>query len=306
MKKVYLALTCIFFATALELSAQQDAQISQHMFAKLAFNPAYAGSNGAYCGTLLYRNQWTGFGGEPKTFLFTGDAYIADISSGVGLTVISDQIGFDKNLGLRAAYAYRLDLGAGKLGLGVDFGMMQKSVDGSKFVFTESGDQSIPTNNVSGSAFDLGFGAYYNTDKMFVGASASHLTEGVIKYDNIKTKLARHYYLQAGYNIDLTSTMTLKPCVLMKTDAASTQLDINTNVLINNKYWAGLSYRLQDAVVIMVGIELIPNLKLGYSYDLTLSDIKTYSSGTHEVMLGYCFKPVKVIHRQFHRNVRFL
>lgn len=306
MKKVYLVLTFIIFATAAQLSAQQDPQLSQHMFAKLAFNPAFAGANGSYCGTLLYRNQWTGFGGEPKTFLFTGDAYIDDISSGVGLTVISDQIGFDKNLSVRAAYAYRLDLGAGKLGIGADFGLMQKSVDGAKFVFTDRDDKSIPTTNVSGSTFDLGFGAYYNTDKLYVGASASHLTEGDIKYGDTKTKLARHYYLQAGYNIELTSSMTLKPCVLMKTDAASTQLDINANLLVNNKYWGGLSYRLQDAIVIMAGLEIIPNLKLGYSYDLTLSDIKTYSSGTHEVMLGYCFKPVKVIHRQFHRNVRFL
>jgi len=152
----------------------------------------------------------------------------------------------------------------------------------------------------------MGFGAYYHTEKLFVGASASHLTEGDIKYGDITTKLARHYYLQAGYGVDLTSSLELKPCVLVKTDAASTQVDINANLVIDKKYWGGVSYRLQDAVVIMAGIEIIPNLKVGYSYDLTLSDIKTYSSGTHEVMVGYCFKPVKVIHRQFHRNVRFL
>jgi hypothetical protein len=92
----------------------------------------------------------------------------------------------------------------------------------------------------------------------------------------------------------------------VKTDAASTQLDVNALLVINKKYWGGLSYRLQDAAVIMIGLEIIPNLKFGYAYDLTLSSIKSYSSGTHEVMLGYCFKPIKVIHRQFHRNVRFL
>lgn len=306
MKKVYLILAMMFLAAIVKVSAQQDPQFSQHMFAKLAFNPAYAGASGGYCGTMLYRNQWTGFGGEPKTFLFTGDAYVDVIRGGVGLTVTSDQIGFDKNLSVRGAYAYRTELGAGKLGVGLDFGMMQKSIDGSKFIFSDAGDQSIPSTTVSGSAFDLGFGAYYNTDKLFVGASSSHLTEGEIKYGEIKTKLARHYFLQAGYGVDLTSSLVLKPSVLVKTDAASTQLDINANVVKDNKYWGGLSYRIQDAIVIMAGIEIIPNLKFGYSYDLTLSDIKTYSSGTHEIMLGYCFKPVKVIHRQFHRNVRFL
>ncbi|MCX6290236.1 MAG: type IX secretion system membrane protein PorP/SprF [Bacteroidetes bacterium] len=305
MKKVYFVLILIVFGSTTAW-AQQDPQFSQNIFTKLAVNPGFAGANGAYCGTLLYRNQWTGFGGEPKTMLFTGDAYIDDISSGVGLTVISDQLGFDKNLGIRAAYAYRTQLGSGKLGIGADFGLMQKSIDGSKFIYNDGPDASIPTNNVSGGTFDLGFGLYYNTDKMFVGASASHLTEGEIKYSNIKTKLARHYYLQGGYSVGLTSSLDLKPSLLVKTDGASTQMDINANLVINNKYWGGLSYRLQDAIVIMVGMEIIPNLKFGYSYDLTTSDIKTYSSGTHEVMLGYCFKPVKVIHRQFHRNVRFL
>jgi len=129
MKKFYLVLLLIVCGSSLNLLAQQDPQFSQNMFAKLAFNPGYAGANGGYCGTMLYRNQWTGFGGEPKTFLFTGDAYVDAISGGVGLTVISDQIGFDKNLSVRAAYAYHTDLGAGNLGLGVDFGLMQKSID---------------------------------------------------------------------------------------------------------------------------------------------------------------------------------
>ena len=118
--------------------------------------------------------------------------------------------------------------------------------------------------------------------------------------------MVRHYYLMAGYGVDLTSSLTLKPMVQVKTDAVSTQLDANLNLLINNRFWVGASYRIQDAIVLMAGLEIIPNLKLGYSYDLTTSDIGNYSSGTHEIMLGYCYKPTKVIKRQFHRNVRFL
>jgi type IX secretion system PorP/SprF family membrane protein len=110
----------------------------------------------------------------------------------------------------------------------------------------------------------------------------------------------------AGYGLDLTSALTLKPMVQIKSDAVSTQFDFNANLLINNRFWVGGSYRIQDAIVLLAGIELIPNLKLGYSYDLTTSDIKTYSSGSHEIMLGYCYKPTKIIKRQFHRNVRFL
>ena len=118
--------------------------------------------------------------------------------------------------------------------------------------------------------------------------------------------MARHYYLMAGYGVDLTSSLTLKPMLQLKTDAVSTQVDFNANLLINNRFWVGGSYRIQDAIVILAGLEIIPNLKFGYSYDFTTSDIKTYSNGSHEVMLGYCYKPSKVVKRQFHRNVRFL
>jgi type IX secretion system PorP/SprF family membrane protein len=287
--------------------AQQDPQFSQNMFTKLAVNPGFAGASGGYCGTLLYRNQWTGFGGEPKTMLLTADAELDVIHGGAGLTVVAaDNLGVNKNLMARLAYAYRTDLGEGNIGIGLDLGLMQESLNGDKLVYNDQGDQNIPTGSVSGNSFDMGLGVYYNTEKLFVGASASHLTEGDIKYSDITTKLSRHYYLMAGYGIDLTSSLTLKPAVLVKSDGASTQFDGNANLLISNKYWIGLSYRLQDAVVIMAGLEIIPNLKLGYAYDLTTSDIKTYSSGTHEVMLNYCFKPVKIVKRQFHRNVRFL
>src|SRR6185436_14184139 len=136
---IILALLLISFAA----KAQQDPQFSQHMFTKLAFNPAYAGSKGAYCGTLLYRNQWTGFGGEPKTMLFTADGAFDAIHGGVGLTAISDNLGFEKNLALRLAYAYRTNLANGKLGIGIDFGLMQKSLDGAKFKFNDAGDPGI-------------------------------------------------------------------------------------------------------------------------------------------------------------------
>ncbi len=302
--------TVVFIALisgGIRVSAQQDPQFSQNMFTRLSVNPALAGSNDAICATLLYRNQWTGFGGEPKTMLFNADMPIDAIRGGVGLSVyVADQLGAEKNLNARAAYAYQMDLGAGRLGIGIDLGYHQKSMDGSKFVFNDEDDRIIPLNSVSGGTFDLGLGLFYQTEKLYAGISTQHLTEGDIKYDNISTTLERHYYLMAGYSLDISPALILKPSTLVKTDAVSLQADFNANLLINNRFWLGGSYRLQDAIVLMAGMEIIPNLKLGYSYDMTTSEIKTYSSGTHEIMLGYCFKKAKIVKRQFHRNVRFL
>ena len=311
ISRMRILITITVFLTLLifghSASAQQDPQFSQNMFTKLAVNPGVSGANDAICATLLYRNQWTGFGGEPKTMLFTADMPLDVLHGGVGLAVFAaDQLGAEKNFSARASYAYQLDLGSGRVGFGLNLGYQQKSLDGSKFVFNDLNDNSIPVGSVSGGAFDMGLGVYYQTEKLYAGISTQHLTKGDIKYDNISSTLERHYYLLAGYNIDLTSSLVLKPSALVKTDGVSVQADLNANLLINNRFWGGVSYRLQDAIVIMAGLEIIPNLKLGYSYDLTTSDIKTYSSGTHEIMLGYCFKKAKLVKRQFHRNVRFL
>lgn len=309
MRKIFtiLFLTVLFLSTT-RIYAQQDPQYSQYMYAKLSNNPGYAGNNDAICGTLIYRNQWTGFGDEPKTALFSFDMPVKLLHGGLGLNVVAqDQLGYQKDMYANLNYAYRTNLGAGKLGIGASFGYAQKGIDGSKFVYYQANDPNIPTTDVSGGTFDLGFGAYYQGDNLYVGLSSTHLIEGEIKYDKVVTTLARHYYLTAGYSYDLTPDLVLKPAVMVKSDGATQQFDINANLMIKNRFWGGLGYRFQDAIVVMAGIEIIPNLKFGYSYDLTMSDIKTYSSGTHEIMLGYCFKPpVKVPKRQFHRNVRFL
>src|SRR5258706_315793 len=306
MKKYYSLAVVLFLSVS--AWAQQDPQFSQNMFTKLAVNPAHAGAYDAICGTLLYRNQWTGFDGAPKTFLLMAETPVPKLLGGLGLTIASDQLGFEKNLMARLAYAHKLYLGSGYLNLGLDVGYMQKSIDGSKFIFNDGGDQSIPLWAVSGGAIDFGFEAYDYSDKLYAGISSLHLTEGEIKTDNVTTKLARHYYFMAGYDAELTPDITLKPSLFAKSEGTSTQIDLNANVLLQNKFWLGFSYRFvpQDALVAMACLEVTPNLKVGYSYDMTLTDIKTYSSGTHEIMINYCLRVKPSVERQFHKNVRFL
>jgi type IX secretion system PorP/SprF family membrane protein len=109
MKKIF---TLVVLASSiLRVTAQQDPQFSMNMFNKLSVNPAYAGSNDAICGTLIYRDQWDGFPGAPKTFLFSADAAVAQILGGVGLNVTSDKLGLQNSLGIKLSYAYRMDLG---------------------------------------------------------------------------------------------------------------------------------------------------------------------------------------------------
>jgi type IX secretion system PorP/SprF family membrane protein len=310
--------------TGLVAFAQQDAQFSMNMFNKLSVNPGYAGTSQALCGTLLYRDQWDKFPGAPKTGLFSLD-YGRILGGGVGLTVDQDQLGFDKTLKAKLAYSYHLPLnGLGTLGIGLDAGMIQKSITGNFLApdgttAANGTDQSIPWNGTSATTYDVGFGVYFTNSKLYVGISSLHLPGQTLSnqgnsaaaHYTFEYQMARHYFIMAGYKFDLTPDFSITPGILAKSDASSTQVDINILAKYRNMIFIGASYRLTDAIPVMAGLEWPmkngkSTVKLGYSYDVTLSAIKKYNSGTHEVMLGFCQKFVKPTHKQSHQNVRFL
>ena len=321
MKRFSLSLAILLTSTTL-LFGQQDPQFSQFMYDRLSINPAFAGSKDAICATLIGRQQWSGISGEPSTALLNISAPISSIKSGIGATVYLDEIGPQSTAVGRFSYAYHLKIsGSTKLGLGVGLGFISSSLnsdwiaydygDDGQFIGlgTGAGDQSINAQNKSSTTFDASFGAYLYNPKYYVGISAVHLTEGDLSELNIQ--VARHLYFMAGYDFDLTPMLTLTPQTLVKTDLASTQVDVNATATYNNTFWLGVSYRLEDAIAPMAGYNYqFPdgksNLRIGYSYDLTTSELNNYSSGSHEIMLGYCYKLQKPLPKRVYKNPRFL
>ncbi len=317
MKKLILS-TAFLFAGFWGI-AQQDVQFTQNMFNKLSINPGSAGHNGGFCATLLTRTQWIGFEGRPQTHQFSGDARFG--RHGVGLTVFQDQLGIESSLVAKAAYAYHLTLGPGELGIGLDIGFVNKSF-GDNFVAVDdyTQDPSIPNANTSASSFDAGFGLYYEIpEQLYVGISALHLPASTFEdaaagnagdVGALSFEQARHYYIMAGYNwrIDGTDKWVLKPSILAKTDAASTDLDVNAIALYNNLVWGGVSYKVQDAIAVMAGFNFPKptGLKFGVSYDVTTSALGDHSSGSLEFMLKYCTTIVKPPKREVYHSVRFL
>ena len=328
MKKIFTTLTVAFAALTSVTFAQQDPQFTQFMHSKLIYNPGYAGTSDAICANVLYRQQWVNFPGAPKTGLLSFDMPIGSLPIGIGLNVMNDQIGFDKTLFARLALSYKRPLGAGNLGIGIDGGILQKQFNGTWITpdGTNKVDNAIPnytsgtgtlsaTNpNLNKLSYDVGFGAYYGiANKMYVGISSSHLAAQDLKAGgDVKFALARHYYIVGGYtfNFGANNIHGIQPNVKVKSDGASTQLDVNLTYLYNNAFTVGCSYRMQDAIAPMVGYKFptgsLKGLKVGYSYDLTLSKIKGYSAGTHEVMLGYCYNLKKDKKVTSYQNARFL
>lgn len=309
MRGIFTAVVCAGLVST--SFAQQDPQFTQYMFDRLSINPGVAGTSGNICATALLRQQWTGFDGAPKTGLINIHSPIDKISSGVGLSVYFDQLGQLKTNALRLHYSFHRKLGAGTLGIGVYGGLISRTL-GSNWIAVDpvSDDAAIPDNGTSASGFDLGAGVYYVNPKFWLGLSSTQLPS--TKLDAVSIQNARHYYAQAGYNWDIVpNKWQLQPSILIKSDAASTQLDLNAMMLYNKTIWLGVTYRTEDAIAPLIGYQHEfsngkGSIRLGYSYDLTTSELKNYSSGSHEVMLNYCFKIVKPVKREIYRNVRFL
>ena len=296
--------------------AQQDYQFTHYMFDNLSFNPGYAGITNSICGTVMGRQQWAGFAGSPQTGLINIHAPIRLLRGGLGLSYLNDQLGFEKNNIVRLSYSYHLGgIGPGTLGIGVSGGIVQKSInatwitpDGTPAQADGAINASGNTSNTSDLVSDFNFGAFYYAPNMYFGLSATHL--GQAEMMNLNIQNVQHYWLTAGYTHNINPQLKLRPNLLVKSDVASTQIDLNVNVLYKDMVWGGLTYRLGDAIAPMIGYQKKfknnATLRIGYSYGITTSQIKNYSSGTHDFMINYCFNLEKPQILQKSKNPRFL
>ncbi|MFT7612709.1 MAG: type IX secretion system PorP/SprF family membrane protein [Parvicellaceae bacterium] len=315
MRKI--AITLVLGLFGLGSMAQQDVQLTHYMFDKLSVNPGYAGLNNAICGTVVLRSQWATFDGAPKTGLINFHMPVDVLRGGVGITYYYDQLGFEKNNIARLHYSFHKAIGIGTLGIGASVGLISKNIsamwvtpDGTSTAAGTVVDPSISDANSSDMAADFSFGAFYQANNLWMGISSTHLTQSELKDINIKS--ARHYWVMAGYNYDINPEWQLKPSVIAKSDGASTQLDINVSVMFKKMVWAGVSYRLADAIAPMIGYQTLVGkdqaglLKIGYSYDVTTSKLNNYSNGSHEIMVNYCFNLDRPEPLSKYKNPRFL
>lgn len=314
MKKLWVVLV-LFYSFALS-RAQQQYQFSQYMFNQLSYNPAYAGSQDQIEVDGLFRQQWWGFPGAPVTSTFNVNAAIKPFGTqgGIGLSIINDKYGVTNDLSLAATYAYRISLGNGKLAFGGKFGFMNDNTTYSKLT-TEPQPTDIPYSDDKGNAFpDIDLGVYYNTDKSFFGVASQHITNPTVKFrsQGINYAITRTYSTIAGYKYQFSNPLyELDPSLFILSDLKVTYYDISSLLYYNKRLWGGLSYRsgnslFGNAIVIFLGLELKNGLKIGYSYDVVTSAIRSYNIGTHEITLRYGFKLNNEKIPMKYKSIRFL
>ena len=315
MKKIAIILG-LFLAT-ISVEAQRDALYSQFMFNRLVINPGYSGSRDMLTMTLLNRYQMVGFGqGTPRTLTFSAHTPLRNEKVGLGFYVYADQTGPFTDVGFMGNYAYRVRLFRGTLSMGLQAGFNQVNVDWDAVEMRDGDDPVILSRPKNKLQPDANFGVYYYTKLYYLGVSSKQLFEsqyGKVEYDNglsTYATLARHFYGIAGMAIPMTDRIVFRPGMMLKyTKNAPLNFDLNASFLFNNLIWVGASYRTnrnaitsKNAIVMMLELNLTENWRLGYSYDAYLNELKTYSQGSHEVMISYdlnLFQPRVLTPRYF-------
>ena len=299
MKRIVFSF-CLTFTFLSYLQAQFDAQLSQYMFNATGFNPAAVGEAGMMDLTGQYRLQWAGMPNGGYTFILNINAPLnfAGKQHGVGINFIKDEVGLFINQGVHLQYAYKFNIGEGKLNLGTQLGFLSIGFRGDSVripqtpngaIYHDPSDPAIPTTEVQGINLDIGLGAWYTYKKFYAGASYSHLNQPVIDWtDEHSYKPASTFYLTGGYSFTASDPKyVFQPSMFFKTDFTTFKVEVSTVMHYDNQYWGGISYRYGDAFVILAGIEVGNGLSIGYSYDLPASQIISASWGSHEFVLSY-------------------
>jgi type IX secretion system PorP/SprF family membrane protein len=295
MKRIiFIAMLACFTWNA---SAQQDILLSQYMFNHMLVNPAYAGSKDYMMATLLYRKQWVGFDGAPETQVASIHGPIGLSRLGWGVTLAHDKIGITDRSDAHLNLSYQLPVSSKlKLGMGLKFGAAYFVSKFSDLKYWDANDPIYQNGRETNLLPNLGAGMMLYSDRFYAGVSIP----SVISYDSTRAlsvdvanrvpNQVSHLFATVGYAFPISPDVVMKPSVLCKyTKNAPAEFDFNLNFLFAEKLWVGGSYRTGDAFVGIIEFQLNKNWRLGYSYDFTTSDVRSYSSGSHEIMLGYDF-----------------
>lgn len=278
-------------------NAQQDPQYTQYMYNTQVVNPAYAGSRGSLDFAALYRSQWVGLEGAPKTGTFTVNSPIGVAENmGLGLSIVSEELGPARESNINIDYSYSINVSETyKLAFGLKAGIDVLDVDFTLLNVFNEGD--VFENNIDNRLQpQIGAGVYYYSDRFYAGLSvpnflnSKHFDESEIGPTSAQTIAAErlHYFFITGYVFDLNDNLKFKPALLSKLVSGSPlQVDISANFLINEKFTLGGAYRWDAAFSGMVGFQATEGLFLGMAYDRETTDLQQFNDGSWEFFIRF-------------------
>lgn len=280
------------------LLAQQLPHFSQYYLNDYLINPAVAGSRNYFEGKSAHRYQWEGITDAPRTYTLSVNGPTKNSNMGLGGYLFKDIVGPTRRTGFNLSYAYHLKINESlKLSLGISAGVIQFVIDASKITLRDL-DDDILTNGVQSVLLpDAGFGLYLYHKNYYVGFSAPQLLHNRVNFfedgQNPIGRLPAHFFLTSGYKYHATKKLIVEPSIFVKyISPAPIQYEGTLRLIYNDKIWAAGTYRDLDAITASVGYIVNNNFTIGYAYDFTTTNLRNYSNGSHEIMVGIRFYKV--------------
>jgi type IX secretion system PorP/SprF family membrane protein len=296
VKASVIVLLVLVVGLNMKVNAQYDAMFTQYMNNEMFINPAYTGSKEALAITALHRQQWVGMAGRPITNTLTIHGPLMANKMGIGLSILNEKIGVTNRNLIYLSYAYRVRTSEkGWLSFGIMGGIHLQNHKFSEVNTVVEDDPNFAKNTGTICTPNFGFGINYNTDKFFLGFSIPRLLDDHIYIENAKaTKELKFkpsaYYLTVGRVFTVNENFKLKPSLMMKAVMnAPLQFDVNLSALIKEHLWLGVSYRSGADISAMIGVQISPRFLINYSYDYPLTDLRKFTSGSHEIVLSALF-----------------
>lgn len=300
--------TNLILTVMILLSGQAFAQSDQHytlfMYNKLLYNPAYTGSRDLTSANAVYRDQWDGINGAPKTVGVSVDGPVGSFMKpfrkvAIGLSVGNEKAGVENNTILKAYYAYRIRLKTSVLSFGLSGGGNLYSAGYGDLNLYQQNDPNFSYNIKNAMLPNFGAGAYWYSDKYYAGFSVPNLLEDYydkkeVKINNKIARQIRGYYLSGGYVFKLNETIDIEPQLLARYAVNSDyklpfNCDLNLTAIALERFMVGLTYRTDKSIEFIVHVQATKKLNVGYAYDYMVSGLNGYNGGTHEIVVGYDF-----------------
>ncbi|MFT4544948.1 MAG: type IX secretion system PorP/SprF family membrane protein [Bacteroidia bacterium] len=297
MKKL-LYIATLVFGFSMASYSQQIPQYSQYMLNDYILNPATTGQHDYWEVKSNNRLQWVGITDAPRTFILSANGPFRKYNMGMGGSVFADITGPTSRVGFYLSYAYHLKLSKSlNLGMGLSFGLLQYRIDGTKVTLADNGDPVFPNQMMTVYTADATFGINLKHKNFNFGISLPQIIGNDLKLlenqEDTKSSLARHYMAMGGYTFHV-GDFGIMPNLLVKYVAPTMpQFDAGVKFDWREQFWIGASYRHEDAVSFLGGLAYKDFLIIAYSYDMSTSNLRNYSDGTHEMMIGVRFRPWK-------------
>lgn len=297
MKKIYLlVITGLLFC--IEGRAQQDPLYAQYVNNPLVINPAYSGINNVLNASIGYRKQWSGFEDAPNTTAFTAHTSLFENKIGGGIMLVRDQLGTTVNTQFNATYAYKIDFGDNVLSFGLQTGILNLKEDNND-LNPRDADDPVFAGEQTVTKFNFGAGVILKGDDFYLGLSIPRLVNSQEEFEQLETQVyQRHFYFSAGYVYHFGTGLSLKAATLLRGVSGSPlSVDYNVNVILRDRFYAGLLSRNFQTYGLMAQINIDENFRFGYIFEIPTDQSVGSSFNSHELTLTVDFEVL-----DFHRS----